>query len=88
MAIPDGHSCFELSKFITLPTLSDYPTAPVNSLGYLHIMFTIKDIEVMAPTLLNQGAILVGEIVQYKNSYRRCYIRDTEGILSGLAEPL
>lgn len=88
MATPDGHSRIELSKFITPPATSDHRNAPVNSLGYLRIMFTVKDIEELIRRLLNHGATLVGEVVQYEDSYRLCYMRGPEGILIGLAEPL
>src|SRR6476620_7818975 len=86
MVTPDGHSRIELSKFITPPTISDHRTAPVNALGYLRLMFTVEDIDEMVSRLIRQGAQLVGEVVQYENSYRICYIRGTEGILIGLAE--
>ena len=88
MVTPDGHSRPELSRFITPPTISDHRTAPVNSLGYLRAMFTVEDIDEMVSRLIEHGAQLVGEVVQYENSYRLCYIRGAEGILVGLAEEL
>lgn len=88
MVTPDGHSRLELSKFITPPTISDHRTAPVNSLGYLRAMFTVEDIDEMVSRLTSHGAQLVGEVVQYENSYRLCYIRGTEGLLVGLAQEL
>ena len=88
MVTPDGHSRLELSRFITPPTISDHRTAPVNSLGYLRAMFTVEDIDEMVSRLIEHGAQLVGEVVQYENSYRLCYIRGAEGILVGLAEEL
>ena len=88
MVTPDGHSRLELSRFITPSTISDHRTAPVNSLGYLRAMFTVEDIDEMVSRLIKHGAQLVGEVVQYENSYRLCYIRGTEGILVGLAEEL
>ncbi|MCH5598617.1 VOC family protein [Niabella ginsengisoli] len=88
MVTPDGHSRIELSKFITPATVSDHRTAPVNTLGYLRAMFTVEDIDEMVNRLTKNGAQLVGEIVQYENSYRLCYIRGAEGILIGLAEEL
>jgi catechol 2,3-dioxygenase-like lactoylglutathione lyase family enzyme len=88
MVTPDGHSRLELSRFLTPPVISDHRTAPVNSLGYLRIMFTVADIDEMVARLVKHGAQLVGEIVQYENSYRLCYIRGTEGILVGLAQEL
>src|SRR5678810_560528 len=88
MVTPDGHSRLELSKFLTPPTISDHRNAPVNSLGYLRVMFAVEDIDEMVTRLSKHGAQLVGEVVQYENSYRLCYIRGTEGLLIGLAEPL
>ena len=88
MVTPDGHSRLELSRFITPPTISDHRTAPVNALGYLRVMFTVEDIDEMVSRLTKYGAQLVGEVVQYEDSYRLCYIRGVEGILIGLAEEL
>ena len=88
MITPDGHSRIELSRFITPAAISDHRTAPVNALGYLRIMFTVEDIDEMVSRLIKHGAQLVGEVVQYENSYRLCYIRGTEGLLIGLAEEL
>jgi catechol 2,3-dioxygenase-like lactoylglutathione lyase family enzyme len=86
MVTPDGHSRLELSRFLTPPAISDHREAPVNSLGYLRVMFTVEDIDEMVARLIRQGARLAGEVVQYGDSYRLCYIRGTEGILIGLAE--
>ena len=86
MVTPDGHSRLELSKFLTPPTISDHRTAPVNSLGYLRVMFTVQDIDEVVSRLSKFGAQLVGEVVQYEDSYRLCYIRGVEGLLIGLAE--
>jgi catechol 2,3-dioxygenase-like lactoylglutathione lyase family enzyme len=88
MVTPDGHSRLELSRFVTPPTISDHRTAPVNSLGYLRVMFAVEDIDEMVSRLSKHGAELVGEVVQYENSYRLCYIRGCEGLLIGLAEQL
>ena len=88
MVTPDGHSRLELSRFLTPPTISDHRTAPVNSLGYLRVMFTVENIDEMVSRLSKHGAQLVGEVVQYENSYRLCYIRGTEGLLIWLAEQL
>ncbi|PSR53864.1 glyoxalase [Adhaeribacter arboris] len=88
MVTPDGHSRLEISRFVSPPTIADHRTAPVNSLGYLRVMFTVEDIDEMVARLRKHGAQLVGEIVQYENSYRLCYIRGTEGLLIGLAEQL
>ncbi|RQO77114.1 glyoxalase [Pedobacter sp. KBW01] len=88
MVTPDGHSRLEISRFLSPPTIADHRTAPVNALGYLRVMFTVEDIDEVVSRLIKHGAELVGEIVQYENSYRLCYIRGTEGILIGLAEQL
>lgn len=88
MVTPDGHSRLEISRFLTPETIADHRTAPVNSLGYLRAMFTVEDIDEMVSRLTKHGARLVGEVVQYENSYRLCYIRGTEGLLIGLAEQL
>lgn len=88
MVTPDGYSRLELSRFLTPATISDHRTAPVNGLGYLRVMFTVEDLNEMVSRLSNHGAQLVGEVVQYENSYRLCYIRGTEGLLIGLAEQL
>ena len=88
MVTPDGHSRLEISRFLNPPAITDHRTAPVNSLGYLRVMFAVEDIDEMVARLIKHGAQLVGEIVQYENSYRLCYIRGTEGLLIGLAEQL
>ncbi|QHT62337.1 VOC family protein [Paenibacillus lycopersici] len=88
MVTPDGHSRLELSRFLTPPAIADHRTAPVNALGYLRVMFTVADIDELVARLAKRGAQLVGEVVQYGDSYRLCYIRGTEGLLIGLAEQL
>ncbi len=88
MVTPDGHSRLELSRFLAPTTISDHRTAPVNSLGYLRIMFRVDNIDELVSRLIKHGAELVGEVVQYENMYRLCYIRGTEGLLIGLAEQL
>jgi len=88
MVTPDGHSRLELSQFLKPATISDHRTAPVNSLGYLRIMFKVDNINELVSRLIKQGAELVGEIVQYGDRYRLCYIRGVEGLLIGLAEQL
>ncbi len=85
---PDGHSRLELSRFLTPPVVADHRGAPVNSLGYLRVMFTVEDINETLARLEQHGATLVGEVVQYADSYRLCYIRGPEGILIGLAQEL
>jgi catechol 2,3-dioxygenase-like lactoylglutathione lyase family enzyme len=88
MVTPDGHSRLELSRFLTPPTIADHRTAPVNALGYLRVMFTVEDIDEIVSRLSKHGAHLVGDVVQYENSYRLCYIRGVEGLLIGLAEEI
>jgi len=88
MVTPDGHSRLELSRFIDPPIIADHRKAPVNALGYLRAMFAVEDLDEMVNRLSKHGAVLVGEIVQYENIYRLCYIRGPEGILIGLAEEL
>lgn len=88
MVTPDGYSRLELSQFLAPATVSDHRTAPVNSLGYLRIMFTVDDINGLMPRLAKYGAEFVGEVVQYEDIYRLCYIRGVEGLLIGLAEQL
>jgi len=88
MVTPDGHSRLELSRFITPATISDHRTAPVNSLGYLRVMFKVDNIDELMPRLTKQGAELVDEIVNYQDIYRLCYIRGVEGLLIGLAEQI
>ncbi|MFD2871969.1 VOC family protein [Mucilaginibacter ximonensis] len=89
LVTPDGHSRLELSRFIEPEVISDHRMAPVNALGYLRVMFQVTEIDELVNHLIEQhGAELVGEIVQYENIYRLCYIRGVEGILVGLAEQL
>jgi catechol 2,3-dioxygenase-like lactoylglutathione lyase family enzyme len=88
MVTPDGHSRLEISRFLTPPVVSDHRNAPVNALGYLRAMFTVDDIDEMLDRLRKRGAQLVGDVVQYENLYRLCYIRGPEGLLIGLAEEL
>ncbi|MBF0708633.1 VOC family protein [Alkalihalobacillus hwajinpoensis] len=88
MVTPDGNSRLELSQFIIPSTISDHRAAPVNSLGYLRVMFAVEDIDEMVARLTKYGSKIVGEVVQYKDSYRLCYIRGIEGLLIGLAEQL
>ena len=88
MVTPDGHSRLELSRFLTPPTITDHRTAPVNSLGYLRIMFRVNNLDELLSRLTKHGAHLVGEVVQFEDVYRLCYIRGHEGLLIGLAEQL
>lgn len=88
MVTPDGHSRLEISRFLSPPVITDHRNAPVNSLGYLRVMFAVANLDDTLSRLYKRGAQLVGEVVQYENSYKLCYIRGPEGILIGLAEPL
>lgn len=85
---PDGHGRLELSRFLAPPVIHDHRRAPVNSLGYLRVMFAVADIDDTLARLGQRGAELVGELVRYENAYRLCYIRGPEGILIGLAQEL
>jgi len=88
MRTPDGHGRLELSRFLTPPVVADHRTAPVNALGYFRVMFAVDDIDETLERLRKRGAQLVGEVVQYKDEYRLCYIRGPEGLLIGLAQEL
>jgi len=88
MRTPDGHSRLELSRFLAPAVQADHRVAPVNSLGYLRVMFAVDDIDDTLARLGKLGAKIVGEVVQYENVYRLCYIRGPEGILIGLAQEL
>ena len=88
MRTPDGHSRLELSRFLTPPVVADHRNAPVNALGYLRVMFAVENIDDTVARLRERGAQLVGEVVQYEDVYRLCYIRGPGGLLIGLAEDL
>jgi len=88
MVTPDGHSRLELSRFLAPPVVADHRNAPVNALGYLRVMFAVEDLYDTLARLGKRGAVLVGEVVQYEDVYRLCYVRGPEGILIGLAEEL
>ncbi len=86
MRIPDGHGRIELSRIDAPAIASDHRNAPVNSLGYLRVMFAVEDLDNTLARLSRLGATVVDEVVNYKNIYRLCYIRGPEGILIGLAQ--
>ena len=88
MVTPDGHGRLELSRFLAPSVVSDHRNAPVNALGYLRVMFAVEDLDDTLARLYKCGAELVGDVVQYEDIYRLCYIRGPEGILIGLAEEL
>ncbi|MBR1222855.1 VOC family protein [Bradyrhizobium sp. U87765 SZCCT0131] len=88
MRTPDGHGRLELSRFIAPPVVADHRNAPVNALGYLRVMFAVDDLDETLARLRTGGAQLVGDVVQYQDAYRLCYIRGPEGLLIGLAQEL
>lgn len=85
---PDGHGRLELSRFLAPRVAADHRNAPVNALGYLRVMFAVEDLDDTLARLSKRGAQLVGDVVQYENAYRLCYIRGPEGILIGLAQEI
>ena len=84
MRTPDGHSRLEMSRFLAPPVVADHRSAPVNALGYLRVMFTVEDLDDALARLGKRGAELVGEVVQYEDRYRLCYIRGPKAFSSGL----
>ena len=89
MRTPDGHGRIELDKFHTPEAIRTEPeNAPLNTLGMHRIMFAVEDIEDVIARLQAHGAELVGELVQYEDSYRLCYVRGPEGIIVALAEQI
>lgn len=88
MRTPDGHSRLELSRFDAPAIASDHRRAPVNSLGYLRVMFAVDDLADTLDRLGKLGATVVDDIVDYEGIYRLCYIRGPEGILIGLAQDM
>jgi catechol 2,3-dioxygenase-like lactoylglutathione lyase family enzyme len=88
MRTPDGHSRLELLRFLRPPVVADHRNAPVNALGYLRVMFAVDGLDDTLARLRKHGAQLVGEVVQYEDVYRLCYIRGPEGLLVGLAEQI
>ena len=88
MVTPDGHSRLEISRFIEPAVIADHRAAPVNALGYLRVMFAVENLDATLEKVFKVGAELVGEVVNYQDVYKLCYIRGPEGILIGLAEQL
>ena len=89
MRTPDGHARVELTRFRTPAAGRAEPNnAPPNTLGIRRIMFAVEGIDDVVARLRAHGAELVGELVQYENSYRLCYVRGPEGILVALAEQI
>jgi catechol 2,3-dioxygenase-like lactoylglutathione lyase family enzyme len=86
---PDGHSRLELTTFHTPPAVSGEPAgAPANTLGIRNIMFAVDDIDDVVARLGAHGAELIGEVAQYEDIYRLCYVRGPDGIIVALAEQL
>jgi catechol 2,3-dioxygenase-like lactoylglutathione lyase family enzyme len=89
MRTPDGHGRLELSRFLEPEIVADHRTAPVNTLGYLRVMFAVDDLDETLARVREHGVELVStEVVQYEDAYRLCYIRGPEGLLIGLAQAL
>jgi catechol 2,3-dioxygenase-like lactoylglutathione lyase family enzyme len=89
MRTPDGHGRLELAKFHAPPAVRAEPeSAPANALGIRRIMFAVDDVDDVVARLRRHGGELVGEIAQYEDSYRLCFLRGPEGIIIGLAEQL
>ncbi len=88
MRTPDGHGRLELSRFIRPRVVADHRNAPVNALGYLRVMFAVDDLDDTLARLRKKSAQVVGEVVQYEDVYRLCYVRGPEGLLIGLAQQL
>jgi catechol 2,3-dioxygenase-like lactoylglutathione lyase family enzyme len=89
MRTPDGHGRVELTKFRNPELVGAEPAnAPPNTLGLRQIMFTVEDIDDTVGRLRAHGAKLIGEVVQYENKYRLCYMRGPAGIIVALAEEL
>jgi len=85
---PDGHSRLELSRFQRPKAIATDPNTPVNTLGLRRLMFAVTDIDDAVARLKKHGAELIGDIVQYENMYRLCYLRGPEGIMVALAEEI
>lgn len=88
MVTPDGHSRLELSQFIIPEVIADHRKVPVNSFGYLRVMFRVDNLDEIVSRLRSKGYEVVGEIVQYENVYKLCYIRGAEGLLIGLGQEI
>jgi catechol 2,3-dioxygenase-like lactoylglutathione lyase family enzyme len=88
MRTPDGHSRLELSRFVRPAVIADHRNAPVNALGYLRVMFAVDDLDATLARIRKRGAELAGEVVDYQDVYRLCYIRGPGGLLIGLAEEI
>ena len=89
MRTPDGHGKLELAKYHAPAAVSADPAnPPPNTLGLHRVMFAVADIDDVVARLRAHGAELLGEVAQYEDSYRLCYVRGPEGIIVALAEQL
>ena len=85
---PDGHGRLELTKFHTPAATTAEPDAPANTMGYRRIMFAVDDIDDTVARLRTHGGELIGEVAQYEDAYRLCFLRGPSGVIVALAEPL
>ena len=87
MRTPDGHGKLELTKFRNPPLVKIEPAiAPSNALGLRSVMFTVKSVDDSVARLRAQGGELIGDVVQYEDKYRLCYMRGPAGVIVALAE--
>jgi catechol 2,3-dioxygenase-like lactoylglutathione lyase family enzyme len=85
---PDGHGRLELAKFHSPSSRGGDRQAPANTPGIRHVTFAVDDIDAAVAGLEAHGAVLVGEVERYRDSYRLCYVRGPEGIIVELAEEI
>ena len=88
MRTPDGHGKLELTKFHSPAATTAEPDAPPNTLGYRSVMFAVDDVDDTVARLQPYGGELIGEITQYEDMYRLCYLRGPAGIIVALAQEL
>jgi catechol 2,3-dioxygenase-like lactoylglutathione lyase family enzyme len=89
MRTPDGHGRIELDKFHTPDAIRFGPVdAPVNALGIRRIMFAVEDLDAVVRRVCAHGAELIGDVVQYEDTYRLAYVRGPEGVIVGLSEQI
>jgi len=89
MRTPDGHGRLELTNFRNPQLVEIEPAvAPPNALGLRSVMFAVESVDDTVARLRAHGAELIGEVVQYENLYRLCYVRGPAGIIVALAEEL
>jgi catechol 2,3-dioxygenase-like lactoylglutathione lyase family enzyme len=89
MRVPGGHGRVELARYRLPDAIKSFPeNAPPHTLGIRRIMFAVDDIDNKIAHMLAHGAELVGEVVQFENTYKLVYLRGPEGILVALAQQL